>query len=247
MWILLLSWQRSLHAHTAKLRNSRLECWDWLVESWLLSVGEFRWNKPDNRWVKNTFSRKQKTESCPFTHKGRFFKSLWWRCFLYLCIEDRHYSVFGFPYILPLPAHLDVWIWQGKKRRADVKNEADGMCLTSVEVCYVRAWLGADNEQRQNATSSIQIWHKKSPLVNKLQCVRQKLCDSNCCFYICRVSFLLASKCHVVIGEEEHLWNYIQAISKNYELLKKNNKKTKTNLELQFCLNRRQTPSPSLF
>lgn len=114
---------------------------------------------------------------------------------------------------------------------------------TSVEICYVRARLGAHNEQRQNATSSIQIWHKKSPLVNKLQCVGQKLCDSNCRFYICRVSFSLASKCHVVIGEEEQLWNYIQAISRNHELLKTK----KQDLELQFCLNRRQTPSPSLF
>jgi len=32
------------------------------------------------------------------------------RCLPYLCVEDGHNSVFGFPHIVPLPAHLDVWI-----------------------------------------------------------------------------------------------------------------------------------------
>lgn len=33
---------------------------------------------------------------------------------LYLCVEDGHNSVFGFPHILPLPAHLDVRICREK-------------------------------------------------------------------------------------------------------------------------------------
>lgn len=29
---------------------------------------------------------------------------------IYLGVEHRHNSVFGFSHVLPLPAHLDVWI-----------------------------------------------------------------------------------------------------------------------------------------
>lgn len=38
------------------------------------SVGEFRWNKPDNRWVRNTFSRKHKTgRELPVYTQRKFF------------------------------------------------------------------------------------------------------------------------------------------------------------------------------
>lgn len=49
------------HCKTEKLKTWVLGLISGKLIAVTWSVGEFRWNKPDNRWVRNTFSRKQKT------------------------------------------------------------------------------------------------------------------------------------------------------------------------------------------
>lgn len=62
---------------------------------------------------------------------------------------------------------------------------------------------------------------QQSGCVNKLERVREKLCNSNCCFDICRVSFKSASN-HTVRGGGGTgvcvaLWNYIQEIHQSVQ------------------------------
>lgn len=50
----------------------------------------------------------------------------------YLCVKNRHNSVFGFPHILPLPAHLDVWICRGEEKKGVTLKAGEEECVLNV-------------------------------------------------------------------------------------------------------------------
>lgn len=99
-----LPWQPRLRCRLLICRGLNSRLWrqkvhspSFLLRLWVQSVTQTVGNK---KWILEKGGIKNQNQRC----------TLWCVCSLYLCVQDGHNSVFGFPHVLSLPTHLDVRI-----------------------------------------------------------------------------------------------------------------------------------------
>lgn len=190
MCYLLLPWEWSLLGNPWQAQDASIWPDYWQVvpccceQSVTWTAGERRWNAFGAGKDKKHTEREGGDECvyCTFVSSTDIIRSL----------ASLTFSLF--PHTLMCGS-----AWGDRKRQTLNAGERQSLRMLSMSAS-ARVWVSADKGQRQNvkvrhkSNPFNQTWQSSLEIVNKLQCTRQRLWDSNCCFDICRFSFESARK-----------------------------------------------------